>query len=181
VPVIGYANALQGWQAMDPEMQFPQGALFHLPNATFGQAAYHVIQMVAESWQPYVLRTNNGWLGGADCADAIAVASPDGDTVVVRLANWGPPLEVSLIIQGWMGDGAATVRVATLRGTTGQPDEENSPGEPHSISIHESDVVTYEPGMRIKVDHLTYTVITAERGFRMTETACSAGHQSECA
>jgi Alpha-L-arabinofuranosidase C-terminal domain len=170
VPVIGYANALQGWQAMDPEMQFPQGALFHLPNATFGQAAYHVIQMVAESWQPYVLRTNDGWLGGADCADAIAVGSPDGDTVIVRLANWGPPLEVSLIIQGWMGDGAATVRVATLRGTTGQPDEENSPGEPHSISIHESDVVTYEPGISIEVDHLTYTVITAERGFRMTET-----------
>lgn len=171
LPVIGYANALQGWQAMDPETQFPQGQLFHLPNATFGQAAYYVIKMAAESWQPHVLAVNAGWAGG-DGVDAVAVGATDGDVVVVRIANWGPPLEVSLNIQGWENaGGAATVRVASLHGTSGELDEENTPSEPHRVAVHTSDTVSYTPGMVIELDHLSFTVITAERGFREARAA----------
>jgi hypothetical protein len=121
--------------------------------------------MVAESWQPHVLAVNAGWSGG-DGVDTVAVGSTDGDVVVVRIANWGPPLEVSLDIQGWENAAGGSVRVVALRGTSGESDEENTPSEPHRVATHSSDTVSYTPGMVIELDHLSFTVITAERGFR---------------
>ena len=53
--VHGYANGLETFQGMDPEQAFPQGQLFMLPNMTWGQPTFHVIQMVAESYQPHLL------------------------------------------------------------------------------------------------------------------------------
>ena len=59
--VHGYANAMEAWQGMDVEQAFPQGQIFTLPNMTWGQPTYYVIQMVQLSYQPYNLQlsTNN--------------------------------------------------------------------------------------------------------------------------
>jgi hypothetical protein len=51
--IHGYANCFEAFQGMDVEQAFPQGQVFHLPNMTWGQPTYYVIQMVAESYQPY--------------------------------------------------------------------------------------------------------------------------------
>ncbi len=49
----GYANCLEAFQGMDVEQAFPQGQIFFLPNMTWAQPTYYVIQMVANSYQPY--------------------------------------------------------------------------------------------------------------------------------
>ncbi|MFK5165222.1 hypothetical protein, partial [Propionibacterium freudenreichii] len=38
---------------MDVEQMFPQGQIFTLPNMTWGQPTYYVIQMVQLSYQPH--------------------------------------------------------------------------------------------------------------------------------
>ena len=159
VPVHGYANGLQAWQGMDPENAFPQGQLFVLPNATIPQAAYHVIQMIGESWLPYVLAVNDGW-EGSDGVDALAVGSEDGRTLVVRIANWaGSPLNVTLHIAAAVSPGLR-VQTRVLQGKSGAADEENTPGEPARVSPRDADVRAFEPGMRFELPDLSFTVLT---------------------
>ena len=159
VPVHGYANGLQAWQGMDPENAFPQGQLFVLPNATIPQPTYHVIQMVGESWQPYVLAVNDGW-EGSDGVDALAVGSEDGGTLVVRIANWaGSPLNVTLHIAAAVSPGLR-VHTRILQGESGAADEENTPGEPARVSPRDTDVRAYEPGMSFELPDLSFTVLT---------------------
>ena len=144
---------------MDPESAFPQGQLFVLPNATIPQATYHVIKMVGESWQPYVLAVNDGWEGG-DGADALAVGSEDGRTLVVRVANWaGSPLNVTLRIAAAVSPGLR-VHARTLQGESGAAEEENTPGEPARVAPRDADVRAYEPGMSFELPDLSFTVLT---------------------
>jgi hypothetical protein len=159
VPVHGYANALQAWQGMDPENAFPQGQLFVLPNATIPQATYHVISMIEASWQPFVMGVNDGW-NGTDGADALAVGSEDGRTLVLRVANWGGgPLAFTLRIAAAVSPGLR-VHARTLRGTSGAADEENTPGEPERVAPHDEPVRDYAPGMRFELPDLSFTVLT---------------------
>ena len=162
VPVHGYANGLQAWQGMDPENAFPQGQLFLLPNATVPQATYHVIQMTSESWRPYVLATSEGW-DGASGADALALGSEDGRSLVLRVANWGgAPLRLSLRIATAVSPGLR-VRARTLRGTSGAADEENTPGEPARVAPRDDPQPRdYVPGMLIELPDLSFTVLTLE-------------------
>ena len=158
VTVLGYANALQHWQGMDVEQQFPQGQLFVLGNTTFGQAAYHAITMISESWQPRVLATNERWQG-TDGVDALAVGSEDGRTVVVRLANWNTAMNITLDLDP-PPDGDHAVHLRVLRGRTEEPGEENTPAEPNRVTTHDADVPAYSPGMVIQLPQLSFAVIT---------------------
>jgi hypothetical protein len=99
--------------------------------------------MVAASHQPRVVGLSGGWSGSsADGADALAVGSEDGDTVVLRIANWrGTPLQFSLAVD-WLGSsgsdgggggapeqplhvhGALRVHTEMLRGVRGEHDAE---------------------------------------------------------
>ena len=153
------ANGLQAWQGMDPNNDFPQGQLFVLPNATIPMATYHAIEMVSESWQPYVLAVNEGWEGG-DGVDALAVGSEDGRTLVVRIANWaGGPMNATIHIAAAVSPGLR-VHTRTLQGESGAADEENTPGEPMRLSPRDADVRAYEPGMSFQLPDLSFTVLT---------------------
>ena len=59
-----------------------------LPNMTWAQPTYYVIQMVQNSYQPYnlVLSTDPS---PPVSLDAVAVGSADASEVVVRVVNWG--------------------------------------------------------------------------------------------
>ncbi len=167
-----------------------------LPNATIKQATYHVIAMVEESWQPYVLTVNPGWDGaltlaclrslqhkaafacvlircwrlffrlcsrsyaGRDGVDALAVGSDDGQTLVLRVANWaGEPLSFSLQLAASVSPGLR-VRTTLLRGVSGAADEENTPGEPERIAPKQLEARDYEPGMLFELPDLSFAVLT---------------------
>jgi len=88
-PVQGFADAIQAWQGMNAEQNFPQGALFTFPNMTFLQPPGHVIRMLSESKRPKLLGSvlNSGNTTGLD---AVAIGNADGSGVILRVVNWSP-------------------------------------------------------------------------------------------
>jgi len=135
--------------------------------------------MVAASHQPRVVGLSGGWSGSsADGADALAVGSEDGDTVVLRIANWrGTPLQFSLAVD-WLGSsgsdgggggapeqplhvhGALRVHTEMLRGVRGEPGEQNTPGNASVVAPQNLGVRPFQQGMEFELPHLSFTVIT---------------------
>ena len=146
--------------------RFANAQLFILPNGTIETATYHVIGMVARSWQPRVLATTPGWSGGSvNQSDAIALSSEDGATIVLRVANWaGLPLFFDLTLVGGGPRGARVVRTVVLNGTTGEPDEQNTPGRPRAVAPRDFGLRDYAPGMRVEMPGLSFAVLTITDG-----------------
>jgi hypothetical protein len=87
--------------------------VFVLPNATWGQPTFWVIKMVAESYRPRVIETDEAWRSYGDGkVDVVCVCSEDASSLVVRAANWDSAATVIPII---FHDGLGPAAVVSVR------------------------------------------------------------------
>ncbi|KAK3282184.1 hypothetical protein CYMTET_10065 [Cymbomonas tetramitiformis] len=169
VRVHGFANALEAWQGMDSEQMFPQGQIMILPNMTFPEPTWWVVKMVQDSHQPHILGVGPGWNGTAvdgspGLVDAVATASDDGLTIVIRIANWGPATTTRINLNGNSQDSddpgsllPALVEVEVLGG--GMPFDQNTPGAPNRVAPKRS-VFPFSPETELPLPSLSFSVFT---------------------
>jgi len=152
--IHGYANCLQSWQGMDEEQAFPQGQAYTLPNMTWGQPTYYTIQMVAETFQPYVIPVKTS----IPNIDVVGVLSEDKRTFSVRVVNWGGNFKATINLHD-LSTQPTSVDLSILRGQTGTNEEENSPSEPTRIKVFKSSL-PYTPNTAVDFQANTYTILT---------------------
>jgi len=152
----GYANCLEAFQGMDVEQMFPQGQIFTLPNMTWGQPTYYVIQMVENSYQPYNLPLNTS-LSPSVSLDAVALGNDDASEVVIRVVNWGAPTNISIVLQDVIAP--ASVDIAVLQGVTGGDYEQNTPMNPTLISPQQYEAA-YTPDTQYYLATNSFTIFS---------------------
>jgi len=167
VTISGYTNALQAWQGSNKEHAFPQGQIFMLPNTTWGQPTFWVIQMIADSFRPRVLQLDPDWqtYGDGSKVDVVAVSSEDGASLVLRAANWDESAAtlVRVVFHDSLKKQQPTaVSVLLLQGTSGDPLEENDPGMPHRVSPQNRTELFHAASQTLTLPALSYVVVTFE-------------------
>jgi hypothetical protein len=162
VTIHGYTNALQAWQGSNQEHAFPQGQVFMLPNATWGQPTFWVISMIADSFRPRVIELDPQWQTYGDPkVDVMAVCSEDGTSLVLRAANWDNSAATRLRIMFHDGLQLPTVvSVLLLRGSSGDPLEENDPGSPRRVSPQNRTDLFQPSSQTLTLPALSYVVVT---------------------
>lgn len=180
VTIHGYTNALQAWQGSNKEHAFPQGQVFMLPNATWGQPTFWVISMIANSFRPRVIELDPEWQTYGDPkVDVVAVSSEDGASLVLRAANWD---SAATRIRFVFHDGLkppTVVSVLLLQGTSGDPLEENDPGMPHRVSPQNRTDLFQPSSQTLTLPALSYVVVTfawAPRSIRAEQAVSDWNH-----
>ena len=87
----------------------------------------------------------------------MAVGSGDASEVVVRVVNWGPAVNISILLEDVIAP--SSVDIAVLAGQTGGDYEQNTPWNPTAIYPTQY-MAAYTPSTQYQLDANTFTIFS---------------------